>query len=175
MKKIFFIFLLWIFFNFLATSAMARDWRSGFFSEIVTEAVFFPKNQQPDLLVAPSLSFISGYQAKDFSINGGFAYYFSNFFGQRDMLAQFGGEYKIRSNITDTSFFAFGIGGHFARNVFTNNIRGDGEVTYFFIPDILFDFYIGNFFISIKGKTYVPIKTSPELGYSIGGGIGAVF
>ena len=155
--------------------ATANEWRGFFFSGLSSEVVIFPKNDSHDMLLAPTIGFNGGYQAKSFAVTGGTTYYFYNFYGARDLVMHFGVDYKLRLNIGGNNFSSFGLGANIARNTLTGYVRGDKQVIYFFIPTASIDINIGKFVVSIASKVYVPIESRPEVAYSIGGMLGIGF
>ncbi len=161
--------------NSVKETAVSKMTHDGFFTTISSDIVFFPKNGQHDLLIAPSLGIASGYQGQIFSVSGGLTYYFNNFYGRRDVLIHFGGAYNFRMPIGEDKFFDLGVGANIARNLYTSFIRKDNQTMYFFTPEVSMQIFLASFTFSIYSRIYIPLQRAPELGYGLGTMVGVVF
>ncbi len=161
--------------NSVKESAISKMTHDGFFSTVSSDIIFFPKNGQHDLLIAPSLGIVSGYQGQIFSVSGGFTYYFYNFYGKKDVLIHFGGAYNFRFPIGEDKFFALGVGANLARSLYTSLIIKDNNTMYFFTPEVSMQIFLASFTLNIYSRIYIPLQRAPELGYGLGAMMGVVF
>ena len=150
------------------TDILPKIIKTSFFTTIQGEAVLNFHNPSGQLWVAPGVALLAGYQGKDFTFQGGFLYFFHDFYGGRDLLAQFGGQYKLRAHMGGDIFFSWGIGASLARNFYSKYVNDRNQLAFFLLPETSFDFFFGKFSLSLFSRVYVPLRLDPYISYGFG-------